>query len=163
MLSLEELLLLSEAGTVDLSLIVHASLYTCLIAFLTDDLLGLLGILNLGLGSSAVLMLGILSFLVRLTGLGSNLSTGLEVLNDLLEFEPEELDFLLCSPLLDLLDPDPEETDSAMCSSILSRCSRSVLFLGSGFVPFSEPAPVLALLLDSDNKLSLRLIHRSSS
>ena len=51
MLSLDELLLLNEAGTVDFSFSCHASLKTCLIAFPTEALLGLLGVRNLGLES----------------------------------------------------------------------------------------------------------------
>ena len=58
---------------------------------------------NVGLGSIVALMLGMLSLLVRLTGLGSNLSTGLVVLSDFLDSEPDE--FLLRSPV-DPLDPD---------------------------------------------------------
>ena len=161
-LSPDALLFFNDAGPVDLGLSVHASLNTCLMAFPTDDLLGLLGILNLGFGSSVALMLGMLSFLVRMVGLGLNLSTGLEVLVDLLDSELDKLDSLLRPPLLDLFDPDPDDIGSAICSSILSRCSCSVLssnsgfFYGSGSVSLSESALALALLLGFDNTLSPR-------
>ena len=85
MLSLEELLYLNEAGTVDFGFSCHASFNTCLIACPTDVLFGLLGIRNLGLGSTLGLILGMPNLLERLTGLGSNLSTGFDVLEDLLD------------------------------------------------------------------------------
>ena len=57
------------------------------------------------------LILGILDLLESLTGLGSNLSTGFDVLADLLDSEPDES---LLRSLEDSLDPASDDLDSEM-------------------------------------------------
>ena len=54
------------------------------------------------------LILGILNLLWSLTGLGSNLSTGFDVLTDLLDSEPDES---LLRSLEDSLDSGPDDSD----------------------------------------------------
>ena len=102
------------------------------------------------------LILGKLNFLWSLTGLGSNLSTGFDVLTDFLDSEPDES---LLRSLEDSLDSGPD--DSEMCSWQVSFLVVW-LFFGSGFAIFSLLDFELVLLLGS-TRLFLRSIHGSSS